>query len=134
MKRSVIFGVVSLAIVGLLGFVGGRASNKEVSKANNKTTSSYSSNGNTQNNVDKEIANSNSYSNSYSNKYNNSYNNSISNSNNYQGSNDDISFELSEEDLANLKNGLGLTVNGQNVDITGFDEKFREEVKAAGFE
>ena len=43
-------------------------------------------------------------------------------------------FELSEEDLANLKNGLGLTVNGQNVDITGFDEKFREEVKAAGFE
>ena len=41
---------------------------------------------------------------------------------------------LSEEDLANLKNGLGLTVNGQNVDITGFDEKFREEVKAAGFE
>ena len=59
MKRTVIFGVVSLAIVGLLGFVGGRASNKEVSKANNKTTSSYSSNGNTQNNVDKEIANSN---------------------------------------------------------------------------
>ena len=59
MKRSVIFGVVSLAIVGLLGFVGGRVSNKEVSKANNKTTSSYSSNGNTQNNVDKEIANSN---------------------------------------------------------------------------
>ena len=32
MKRSVIFGVVSLAIVGLLGFVGGRVSNKEVSK------------------------------------------------------------------------------------------------------
>ena len=63
MKRSVIFGVVSLAIVGLLGFVGGRVSNKEVSKANNKTTSSYSNNGNTQNNVDKEIANSNSYSN-----------------------------------------------------------------------
>ena len=29
MKRSVIFGVVSLAIVGLLGFVGGRVSNKE---------------------------------------------------------------------------------------------------------
>ena len=27
-----------------------------------------------------------------------------------------------------------ITVNGQNVDITGFDEKFREEVKAAGFE
>ena len=118
MKRSVIFGVVSLAIVGLLGFVGGRASNKEVSKANNKTTSSYNSNGNTQNNVDKEIANSNSYSNSYSN----------------EGSDEDICFELSEEDLANLKNGLGLTVNGQNVDITGFDEKFREEVKAAGFE
>ena len=114
MKRSVIFGVVSLAIVGLLGFVGGRVSNKEVSKANNKTTSSYSNNGNTQNNVDKEIANSNSYSN--------------------EGSDEDICFELSEEDLANLKNGLGLTVNGQNVDITGFDEKFREEVKAAGFE
>ena len=116
MKRSVIFGVVSLAIVGLLGFVGGRASNKEVSKANNKTTSSYSSNGNTQNNVDKEIANSNSYSNSYSNKYNNSYNNSSSSS------------------YSNEGNGLGLTVNGQHVDITGFDEKFREEVKAAGFE
>ena len=134
MKRSVIFGVVSLAIVGLLGFVGGRASNKEVSKANNKTTSSYSSNGNTQNNVDKEIANSNSYSNSYSNRYNNSYNNSTSNSNNYQGSNDDISFELSEQDLANLKNGVSLTVDGKNVEVTGFDEKFREEVKAAGFE
>ena len=130
MKRSVIFGVVSLAIVGLLGFVGGRVSNKEVSKANNKTTSSYSNNGNTQNNVDKEIANSN----SYSNKYNNSYNNSTSNSNNYQGSNDDISFELSEEDLANLKNGVSLTVDGKNVEVTGFDEKFREEVKAAGFE
>ena len=94
MKRSVIFGVVSLAIVGLLGFVGGRVSNKEVSKANNKTTSSYSN----------------------------------------EGSDEDICFELSEEDLANLKNGLGLTVNGQNVDITGFDEKFREEEKAAGFE
>lgn len=134
MKRSVIFGVVSLAIVGLLGFVGGRASNKEVSKANNKTTSSYSNNGNTQNNVDKEIANSNSYSNSYSNKYNNSYNNSSSSSYSNEGSDEDISFELSEEDLANLKNGLGLTVNGQKVDITGFDEKFREEVKAAGFE
>ena len=51
-----------------------------------------------------------------------------------EGSDEDICFELSEEDLANLKNGLGLTVNGQNVDITGFDEKFREEVKAAGFE
>ena len=130
MKRSVIFGVVSLAIVGLLGFVGGRVSNKEVSKANNKTTSSYSNNGNTQNNVDKEIANSN----SYSNKYNNSYNNSISNSNNYQGTIDDISFELCEEDLANLKNGVSLTVDGKNVEVTGFDEKFREEVKAAGFE
>ena len=126
MKRSVIFGVVSLAIVGLLGFVGGRVSNKEVSKANNKTTSSYSNNGNTQNNVDKEIAN--------SNKYNNSYNNSSSSSYSNEGSDEDICFELSEEDLANLKNGLGLTVNGQNVDITGFDEKFREEVKAAGFE
>ena len=130
MKRSVIFGVVSLAIVGLLGFVGGRVSNKEVSKANNKTTSSYSNNGQTQNNVDKEIANSN----SYSNKYNNSYNNSSSSSYSNEGSDEDICFELSEEDLANLKNGLGLTVNGQNVDITGFDEKFREEVKAAGFE
>ena len=105
-------------------------SNKEVSKANNKTTSSYSNNGNTQNNVDKEIANSN----SYSNKYNNSYNNSSSSSYSNEGSDEDICFELSEEDLANLKNGLGLTVNGQNVDITGFDEKFREEVKAAGFE
>ena len=126
MKRSVIFGVVSLAIVGLLGFVGGRVSNKEVSKANNKTTSSYSNNGNTQNNVDKEIANSNSY--------NNNYNNSSSSSYSNEGSDEDICFELSEEDLANLKNGLGLTVNGQNVDITGFDEKFREEVKAAGFE
>ena len=130
MKRSVIFGVVSLAIVGLLGFVGGRVSNKEVSKANNKTTSSYSNNGNTQNNVDKEIANSN----SYSNKYNNSYNNSTSNSNNYHGSNDDISFEVSEEDLAILKNGVSLRVDGKNVEVTGFDEKFREEVKAAGFE
>ena len=118
MKRSVIFGVVSLAIVGLLGFVGGRVSNKEVSKAN------------TQNNVDKEIANSN----SYSNKYNNSYNNSSSSSYSNEGSDEDISFELSEEDLANLKNGLSLTVDGKNVEVTGFDEKFREEVKAAGFE
>ncbi len=69
-----------------------------------------------------------------SNKYNNSYNNSSSSSYSNEGSDEDISFELSEEDLANLKNGLGLTVNGQKVDITGFDEKFREEVKAAGFE
>ena len=130
MKKSLIFGVLALTIVGLLSFAGGRASNSVASKSSNNTTSSYSNNGNTQNNVDKEIANSN----SYSNKYNNSYNNSTSNSNNYQGSNDDISFELSEEDLANLKNGVSLTVDGKNVEVTGFDEKFREEVKAAGFE
>ena len=98
MKRSVIFGVVSLAIVGLLGFVGGRVSNKEVSKANNKTTSSYRNNGNTQNNVDKEIANSN----SYSNKYNNSYNNSSSSSYSNEGSDEDICFELSEEDMQTI--------------------------------
>ena len=93
--------------------------------SNNKTESSYNSNKNTNNGVDKVVN---------SNKYNNSYNNSTSNSNNYQGSNDDISFELSEEDLANLKNGVSLTVDGKNVEVTGFDEKFREEVKAAGFE
>jgi len=122
MKKSLIFGVLALTIVGLLSFAGGRASNSVASKSsNNKTESSYNSNKNTNNGVDK-VVNS------------NQYNNSISNSNNYQGSNDDISFELSEEDLANLKNGLSLTVDGKNVEVTGFDEKFREEVKAAGFE
>ena len=122
MKKSLIFGVLALTIVGLLSFAGGRASNSVASKSsNNKTESSYNSNPNTNNNVDKVVN---------SNQYNNSYNNS----NNYQGSNDDISFELSEEDLANLKNGLSLTVDGKNVEVTGFDEKFREEVKAAGFE
>lgn len=122
MKKSLIFGVLALTIVGLLSFAGGRASNSVASKSsNNKTESSYNSNKNTNNGVDKVVN---------SNKYNNSYNNS----NNYQGSNDDISFELSEEDLANLKNGVSLTVDGKNVEVTGFDEKFREEVKAAGFE
>lgn len=122
MKKSLIFGVLALTIVGLLSFAGGRASNSVASKSsNNKTESSYNSNKNTNNGVDKVVN---------SNQYNNSYNNS----NNYQGSNDDISFELSEEDLANLKNGLSLTVDGKNVEVTGFDEKFREEVKAAGFE
>ena len=121
MKKSLIFGVLALTIVGLLSFAGGRASNSVASKSsNNKTESSYNSNKNTNNGVDKVVN---------SNQYNNSYNNSISNSNN-----DDISFELSEEDLANLKNGLSLTVDGKNVEVTGFDEKFREEVKAAGFE
>ena len=123
MKKSLIFGVLALTIVGLLSFAGGRASNSVASKSsNNKTESSYNS---TNNGVDKVVN---------SNKYNNSYNNSTSNSNNYQGSSDDISFELSEEDLANLKNGVSLTVDGKNVEVTGFDEKFREEVKAAGFE
>ena len=118
MKKSLIFGVLALTIVGLLSFAGGRASNSVASKSsNNKTESSYNSNKNTNNGVDKVVN---------SNQYNNSYN--------YQGSNDDISFELSEEDLANLKNGLSLTVDGKNVEVTGFDEKFREEVKAAGFE
>ena len=122
MKKSLIFGVLALTIVGLLSFAGGRASNSVASKSsNNKTESSYNSNKNTNNGVDKVVN---------SNQYNNSYNNS----NNYQGSNDDISFELSEEDLANLKNGVSLTVDGKNVEVTGFDEKFREEVKAAGFE
>ena len=122
MKKSLIFGVLALTIVGLLSFAGGRASNSVASKSsNNKTESSYNSNKNTNNGVDKVVN---------SNKYNNSYNNSTS----YQGSNDDISFELSEEDLANLKNGVSLTVDGKNVEVTGFDEKFREEVKAAGFE
>ena len=126
MKKSLIFGVLALTIVGLLSFAGGRASNSVASKSsNNKTESSYNSNKNTNNGVDKVVN---------SNKYNNSYNNSTSNSNNYQGSNYDISFELSEEDLANLKNGVSLTVDGKNVEVTGFDEKFREEVKAAGFE
>ena len=118
MKKSLIFGVLALTIVGLLSFAGGRASNSVASKSsNNKTESSYNSNKNTNNGVDKVV-----------------YNNSTSNSNNYQGSSDDISFELSEEDLANLKNGVSLTVDGKNVEVTGFDEKFREEVKAAGFE
>ena len=126
MKKSLIFGVLALTIVGLLSFAGGRASNSVASKSsNNKTESSYNSNKNTNNGVDKVVN---------SNKYNNSYNNSSSSSYSNEGSDEDICFELSEEDLANLKNGLGLTVNGQNVDITGFDEKFREEVKAAGFE
>ena len=126
MKKSLIFGVLALTIVGLLSFAGGRASNSVASKSsNNKTESSYNSNKNTNNGVDKVVN---------SNQYNNSYNNSSSSSYSNEGSDEDICFELSEEDLANLKNGLGLTVNGQNVDITGFDEKFREEVKAAGFE
>ena len=106
MKKSLIFGVLALTIVGLLSFAGGRASNSVASKSsNNKTESSYNSNKNTNNGVDKVV-----------------------------NSNDDISFELSEEDLANLKNGVSLTVDGKNVEVTGFDEKFREEVKAAGFE
>lgn len=122
MRKSLIFGVLALTIVGLLSFVVGRASNSVASKSsNNKTESSYNSNKNTNNGVDKVVNN-------------NQYNNSTSNSNNYQGSSDDISFELSEEDLANLKNGVSLTVDGKNVEVTGFDEKFREEVKAAGFE
>ena len=109
-EKSLIFGVLALTIVGLLSFAGGRASNSVASKSsNNKTESSYNSNKNTNNGVDKVVN---------SNQYNNSYNNSISNSNNYQGSNDDISFELSEEDLANLKNGLSLTVDGKNVEVT----------------
>ena len=29
---------------------------------------------------------------------------------------------------------MRLTIDGKNVEVTGFDEKFREEVKAAGFE
>lgn len=126
MKKSLIFGVLSLTIVGLLSFVGGRASNSVASESNNnKTESLYNSNGNANNAVDKVIN---------SNQYDNYYNSSSSNSDNYEGSDEDICFELSDEDLENIKNGLTLTVDGKNIDITGFDEKFREEVKAAGFE
>ena len=68
MKKSLIFGVLALTIVGLLSFAGGRASNSVASKSsNNKTESSYNSNKNTNNGVDKVVN---------SNKYNNSYNNS----------------------------------------------------------
>ena len=67
MKKSLIFGVLALTIVGLLSFAGGRASNSVASKSsNNKTESSYNSNKNTNNGVDK-VVNSNQYNNSYNN-------------------------------------------------------------------
>ena len=56
MKKSLIFGVLALTIVGLLSFAGGRASNSVASKSsNNKTESSYNSNKNTNNGVDKVV-------------------------------------------------------------------------------
>ena len=94
MKKSLIFGVLALTIVGLLSFAGGRASNSVASKSsNNKTESSYNSNKNTNNGVDKVVN---------SNKYNNSYNNSSSSSYSNEGSDEDICFELSEEDMQTI--------------------------------
>ena len=38
MKKSLIFGVLALTIVGLLSFAGGRASNSVASKSSNNKT------------------------------------------------------------------------------------------------